>query len=205
MHYLVALVALSAVAIRLGARPPAVILLLLSSPVFWLLHQGQLEWLVLLALLLPPRWGVFLAIIKSQVGLGLLIFWFVEAWRVRQLWGVLSRFGPLAVAMLASFALFGFWPERARFLAGDQVGWNDNIWPACLLIGVPLIVTSVLFRKLKLALAAGPYLSPYAFAGSYVGVIMACVKSPSLMVFVVVSFWAYHLYFRNVVMRLLGY
>lgn len=69
--FAVSLAAFGLVLIRLGARPLAFGAFLASPPVMHGLLNANIDWLVPLALLVPPRWGLFLATCKPQAGIGL--------------------------------------------------------------------------------------------------------------------------------------
>jgi len=61
---------------------------------------------------LPPVVGLFFIAVKPQVGIAVAIFWFVEAARRGGGREVVKVFAPIAVALAAPLAVFGWWPLR---------------------------------------------------------------------------------------------
>src|SRR6185503_15288698 len=110
--FLTAICAYAFIAYRLGAKPLMLVFLLLSYPVLADITNGNIEWMAMLGFVLPPPIGLIFVLIKPQVGIGIAIFWFVEAWReggIRQLG---RTFWPFLAMTLLSFALYGFWPRH---------------------------------------------------------------------------------------------
>ena len=62
----------------------------------------------MLGLLLPPQVGVFFVLIKPHVGVGVFVFWVVQAWHKKGASGVLALVWPVAV--LLSMLVYGPWP-----------------------------------------------------------------------------------------------
>jgi hypothetical protein len=69
--------------------------LVFSTPVMAMLTFGNLEWMVILGATLPARWGIFLAMIKPQAGIGLVMYWTIKEWRRHGIAGIVQCSRPL--------------------------------------------------------------------------------------------------------------
>ncbi len=119
---------------RLGGKPLAIGLLLVSPPVMHELLVGNIDWLAALGFILPPQIGLFFVSIKPQVGIGVAIFWLVEAWRKGGWREVVRVFWPITAALALSMLIFGLWP--LRFATQTGVGWNASLWPMSIPVGL---------------------------------------------------------------------
>lgn len=169
--FIVSLGVYALVAVRMGAKPVPVGLFLTSPPVLHSLLNGNLEWLVLLGVVLPPRWGLFLVLLKPQVTGGLAVYWVVDAWRAGSWRRIARLIWPVTVALLASFALYGLWPLRARHM--PELWWNASLWPLSIPGGVLLLVWATWKREPKAALASSPLLAPYVLLHAWAGAVVA--------------------------------
>lgn len=145
-------------AYRFGAPLWLVILFTLSQPVLGNSANGNLDWVVALGCTLPPQFGLFLVLTKPQLGIGIAIFWLIEAWRKGKLREVLRVFAPVCIAFLLSFLLYG-----PYLLVPSMVDntWNLSLWPIGVAIGLPLLVSAIRSRKSSLAISSSPFLAPY--------------------------------------------
>lgn len=164
---------------------------LLSAPVVFSVWTCNVDALVLLALLLPPKWGLLVALCKPQVGAALALYWLWRAFRRGRL---LATAWPSTVAFGLSFAAFGLWPVRAlrdgRELVG--AGWNHALWPWGAAVGLALLAWALWKRRSAGALAAGPFLSPYASGGCWCGLTLAmAVETPGLLALATVGSLTY--------------
>ena len=172
---------------RLGAKPLALVFFLLSPPVLHCVVNGNIDWLVTLGFVLPPQIGLFFLVIKPQIGVAVGIYWLVEAWRVKGWREVLRVFGPVSVAMLLSFVLFGPWPFKwGRTLS---FWWNASLWPTSIPIGLALLVAAIRKRRIEYAMGASPCLSPYVLFHSWVGALLAVAESMPETVAAVIGLW----------------
>jgi hypothetical protein len=112
LHVLVSLAGFGYVAYRLGAKPLSLAGFLMSPPVLHCLLNANIDWIPLLGVVLPPQAGLFLLVVKPQVGFVVGLFWLVEAWRKGRWREVFRVFAPVTLAMLATFAIFGLYPLR---------------------------------------------------------------------------------------------
>ena len=198
LFFLATYVAYGWVAYKLKASPTALIAFLFSPPVFYGMRMLNVDILVLLGFVLPAPIGLFLVIIKPQMGMAIVIFWFVEAWRNGGVWEVLKTFAPVTVATLLSFVFFGYWQAgRQSDLPGSF--WNASLWPWVLPIGLALLMLSLRDRRKELAISASPFLSPYLAYHSWAGALLGLIQRDFELVTVVVGMWLV------AVVRLLGF
>jgi len=146
---------------RIGA------LFLLAPPTLYSLGSGTLEWLVLLGLILPPRWGILLLVIKPQVGIGAIVYHVVEAWRGKRWRGVIDLLIPLAVLLAASFALYGLWPLQGDVDWAVSGRWNAALGPWAVAAGVWILYRGLQDRHVGTATAASPFFANYVGAHSW--------------------------------------
>jgi hypothetical protein len=148
------------VAYRFKFGPAALGVFLLSPPIIRHLIDPSLDFLVVIGFILPPQIGLFFVLAKPQIGIGLAVYWLVEAYRAGGVREVVRVFWPVSLAFLASFAVYGFWPmEMLRY----NISTNHNVsfWPWSIPIGIGLIVWGILTKRMKTSLMASPFLSPY--------------------------------------------
>ena len=175
------------VAHRLGGKLLTIGLLLVSPPVMHGILTGNIDWLAVLGFILPPQIGMFFIAIKPQVGIGVAIFWVVEAWRKGGWREVLHICWPITIALVASILIFGPWPLRFGVQAG--VWWNASLWPMSIPVGLGLLAAALHKRKISYAMAASPCLSPYLMMHSWVVALLAVVDSLPVTAAAVVGFW----------------
>jgi len=169
-----------------------------SPPVFYGMRMLNVDVLVLIGFVLPAPVGLFFVIIKPQMGLVMVIFWLVEAWRQGGLQAVLKTFLPVKVAVLLSFVLFGNWlAGRQSDLPGSF--WNASLWPWSIPIGLGLLMVSLRERPKELAMSASPFLSPYLAYHSWAAALPGLIQRDYELVTVVIGMWLV------AVVRLLGF
>lgn len=175
------------IARRLGAKPIAIIFLLISPVVMHMLLNGNIDWLASFGFILPPQIGLFFIAIKPQIGIAVAPFWLIEAWRLGGWKQVLTTFAPFTIVLLLSFAIFGLWPLGAVEVTG--VSFNASLWPLSIPVGLALLVTAVRKRRIEYAMAASPCLSPYALFYSWTGVLLAIIASVPETIAAVIGLW----------------
>jgi len=121
--------------------------------------NGNIEGLVVLGFVLPPQIGLFFVLCKPQFGIGVAVFWIVQAWIDGGFRRVVRVVAPAGVAMVLSFVLFGFWPAKAPDLSGAW--WNNSIFPYGIPIGFILLGVSIWRRDIRFAIASSPFFAPY--------------------------------------------
>ncbi|NPA07322.1 MAG: hypothetical protein GXO54_07995 [Chloroflexi bacterium] len=186
-YFVLSLFAYAWLAWRLGARGWTLALALLAPPVWHGLLNANIDWLPMLGFVLPPRWGLFFLVIKPQVGIGLTLYWFIQAVRQGGWRRVLHDFGPVSLALGLSVLLFGPWP--LRFQAPLTFWWNASLWPASLPIGLALLTHSVRTQEPRWAMVAGPFFAPYILFHSWVAAVYPLAPWPAEFTAVVLGLW----------------
>jgi hypothetical protein len=181
------LVCYSIVAVKLGARPLALAAFLVSYPVVFGIIYGQIDGLISLGYILPPTLGLFLVLAKPQSGLGLAIFWLIDAWYLGRWRKVLSTFLPVTVAFGLSYFLFGNWFSTMSYPASQS--WNTSLWPQSIPIGSVLLVSALQQRKPGLAIASSPFLSPYVAAHSWAATLIGLMPNSLLTIIASIGTW----------------
>ena len=140
-------------------------------------QAGNIDGLCALGFLLPPQIGLFFILTKPQIGIGLALFWAVDAWVEGRF---IKTFSPVIIAYLLSFAVFGWWMGGAI-----DKPWNVSIFPWGLLIGLPMLAWAILSNRVGWAIAAGPLLSPYITGPGWgfvpLGIISMVAKSKKVL------------------------
>jgi len=162
-------------------------LFLISAPVFVGLFMGQLDWVVLLGLLLPPQYGLFLILAKPQIGCVVAIVWLIDAYQKQR---VVRTFLPVAVGFVLSFLVFGLWPLNWFHLTQVEPLWS---WPYVLILGIPLLIFALKHQSVQLALCAGPALSPHTLLHSWSGA-MLWIGHPATMALFSLGTWVIRIY-----------
>ncbi|MGD0006567.1 MAG: hypothetical protein ABSE06_20330 [Anaerolineaceae bacterium] len=153
-------------AVRAGAKPLVAAAFTLSPLVLGNAQNGNIDWMVLLGVTLPPQFGLFLVLAKPQIGAGIALFWLVEAWRVGGVKQVTRIFGPVTVAFLLSFGLYGLWPLQSLELL-RTASYNLTAWPYSIPFGFALLLYAIRRHSLKTATIASPLFSPYMMLHSW--------------------------------------
>ena len=146
------------IARKLGANWIATIGFLTLPHTLYTLFQVNIDWIVALGILLPPQMGLFLVCLKPQIGTFLAIYWAVEAWREGGVKQIARTFGPVAVAFLISFAIYGFYLSKAQFMYKYD---GKYFWPLTIPVGLLLFYLSIRDKKPGYAIACAPLLAPY--------------------------------------------
>lgn len=189
VYFLLAASAYAWLAFRLGTRPLGVAAFLMSPPVLHGFLTGNIDWLVLLGLTFPARVGLLFVMIKPQLGIGIAVFWLVEAWRRARWRGVWHDFWPLTMMSLASFAIFGMWPLRALQLVADPKNFNMSLWPWGLPLGLLLLASGIYRRQRRFAIASSPFLSPHVVFHSYAAVLAGILPSTRYTILAGLVLW----------------
>jgi hypothetical protein len=190
--FLLGLFAFAYTAYKLNAKPAAIIIFLLSAPIVGCLIWGNIEWMPLLGLIFPAPIGLIFAIIKPQVGIGLVIYWFFILMRTQGLVATIKAFLPVTLLTLLSFLLYGFWPLRFQESLALSLGdlrYNTSLWPYGIFIGLWLLYKAIQNQKSEIAVAASPFLSPYALQYTWVAVLAGVLDAPWELLLVSIGLW----------------
>jgi len=172
--FLVAMTTFAFVAHRLGADKLTLILFITSPPVVHSLMGGNLEWLVMLAFIMPAPIAPFFAFIKPQMGATYIIFLAIHRWRTQGWLSLVTMFLPVAIVGLLFVPIVGWWPF-VMLDATDGIA-NASMWPLSIPIGLVLLIMAVRYDDMRPSLVAGPLLTPYVMFSSYSGALAALLK-----------------------------
>lgn len=179
----------AAVAYRLGAKPLSFGLFLAAPTTTHNLLNGNIDWLPLLGFTLPPQIGLLLVVTKPQIGLGIAIYWMVEAYRNGGIRGFLRLVYPTALAYLFSFLLYGFWLTSYGVVYRTSVEWNASFWPYTIPLGIGLMAVGIVRRKADWTYGAGPCLSPYVLFHVWNALLISFLNRPWVLGSIVVALW----------------
>lgn len=142
---------------------------------------GNLESLVLIGSIIAPMVGIWLVMVKPQLGL---IVALLFVWQARSLRSIARLIIPVGCLYALSFAL-GMW--RTTPIAE---AWNIRLWPIGLLIGIPAAMIALHKRRIDWALFAGPFVAPYLGAPfAFVGTLPLLAQRRWLAAAIVMVSW----------------
>jgi len=146
------------VAHKMGAKWYLIALMLLLPHTLYSGLQVNVDWLVAIGFILPPKYGLFLILLKPQLGFPLALFWFIEEFRVGGIRQVFKTFLPVSVAFGLSFLIYGLYLTSSSELIMLD---GASLWPYSIPLGIALFIQSIKSRERNLSILAAPFLSPY--------------------------------------------
>lgn len=164
--FVISLCALISSAIRMGAKPFSLIAFLLSFPVVFLLLFGQIDWMILFGLTLPPQIGLIFIFSKPQIAIPYVIFTFIESWRIGGIKQAVRVFLPVTLMFFLSILLFGLWFSDKNLFMVSAI-YNYSLWPAGLAPGLVFLGYGLIKRNKNVSIGAGPFFSPYVGVHSW--------------------------------------
>jgi hypothetical protein len=145
---------------RLGCTPINTITIILSALGFMIIGNGNIDWMVLLGAIIPAQYGLFLLVAKPQISVMLIVILLIKAFY--QLYKKNPRpilqFIPVFIAIVLSFAL-DLWNTPNIGLLGNTL---SSLFPIGIPMGLYLAYRSWKEERIDLALAASPFMVPYA-------------------------------------------
>jgi hypothetical protein len=177
------------VAYRLGAKPLSLGVFLGAPTTVHCLLNGNIDWLPLLGFTFAPQIGLLFVVIKPQIGVGIAMFWLVEAYRQGGLKQLFQLTYPTTVAYLLSFLLYGLWPLSMATVFENSVQWNASFWPYSIPVGLALIGIGLYRRQQIWTYGAGPCLSPYTLFHIWNAVLVSLLSKPGLLLALVTILW----------------
>jgi len=177
----ISLCAFGFIAYRLKAAPLAMVAFLLSPFVLRCLYMGQIDWLPMIGVVLPPQIGLIFIATKPQTCGIVALYWLIEAAKRRT---VIRTFAPVAIITALSFIPFGFWPGKM-----NGFGVTNALWPFSIALSVALFVMAYIRRDKNTAAAASPLISPYAQPHSFAVMLLPFMRHSALMIMAVVASW----------------
>jgi hypothetical protein len=145
--------------LKMKASPLVIILFLLTPNLWWGIFVGNVDFLVMLGFILPPQIGLIFVLLKPQIGAAVALFWAIEAWRRNGIREVVRVLAPVAMLIVLSFVIFGWW--FAHMGDATKKYWNIANWPYLLPFGLVLLLKAIREHKQGLSITAGLFLSPY--------------------------------------------
>jgi hypothetical protein len=125
----------------------------------------------MLGILLPPTWGLFVLVIKPQVGFGVILYHLYQTWKNESFWKVVRVFAPVTIAYFISVMFFPVWIDR--MLENPSSSWNRSLFPYAIPVGLFLMWLALRRKNPYFALAASAFLTPYLTFYSYTAVQIA--------------------------------
>jgi hypothetical protein len=186
--FVTSVISLTFIAWKLGGNKLTILLLLLSPPALHGFLNGNIDWLAMYGFILPPQIGLFFIAIKPQVGVAVAVYWLWRTWQEGGWQAVLRTFLPFLVILMITFILFGLWP--LRYQREIALWWNASLWPLSLPVGLALLIASIKKDRLEYAIGASPCLSPYVLFHSWIGALLAIIKSTPETIAAFVGLWA---------------
>jgi hypothetical protein len=136
---------------------------------------ANVDWLVLLGATLPPPFGLWLVVVKPQVGAGVVLFWIL---RREARWYSLALVGA---ALLLNYALLGI-PSMTS--AGAQA----SVFPLGLPVSALLMWWAIKKADIAYALPSSAFASPYYSMTSWLS-LAPLARSWRWLLAVVVASW----------------
>lgn len=183
---------LSAVIFKFGGRLSTVLLVLTSYVTMDAVIQMNLEWAVLLGLLVPLRWSAPMLAIKPHIAFG---YYFGFPWR---------RWVPVAIVgvvfVLISLLVWRLWPldyiETSR-VAAQHVERVYNAAPYSWMtpfvsvpIGIALAIWAYRRQDPLLGIMSGVFITPYiAFYSLVIPFAMLAIRLPKIALVISVIIW----------------
>jgi hypothetical protein len=151
---------------RLKVGVVAAVAFFLSPTAIGALMVNNIDPIVISGILFPPLWGLFLLVIKPQIGFGVVVYHLVETWRKDGFWGAVRTFAPVSIAWFISAALFPIWIERMA--RNPQIIWNRSLFPYLIPLGLLLLWLAFRYKNPYFALASSLFFAPYHSYYSYI-------------------------------------
>lgn len=148
---------------RFQLRGPGLVLVMASPVVWWSIGYGNIDALALSGLLLPAPIGLVILAIKPQATAPLMLITLLKVYDDGGLKRAVLSAAPVTMLGLAWLGIYGLHFSNTNF------GGNASLFPYSLILGLPALILAVKVRSERLALLAGPCLSPYASLSSFLG------------------------------------
>ncbi|NDJ84493.1 MAG: hypothetical protein GYB66_01275 [Chloroflexi bacterium] len=171
----------------------AILIVFTSSLFFDLARTNNVDWIPLVAFLLPPIWGLPLLLAKPQaVGGAALIWWKRQRFSVRML-------APMVVIIVAAIVIWGTQPiDGIRDVNPGNTAWNFAPWPFFIPLGLYLLYRGFKDDDEVLAAAATPFMVPYLAPYSLVALltVIAC-KYRREALYIHLAFWMHFIVYSR--------
>lgn len=176
---------------RFGGTWQTALMTFTSAPFFDLMLKSNVDWIPMLALLLPPMWGLPLLVIKPHsIGAVALIWWKRQRF---SLW----MLAPLAVLGVLSLLVYGLWFTQVG-LPWNAAAWNFAPFPYFLPLGTYMLYRAYRSDDAFLAAAATPLLTPYIATYSVTALFAFTGSQYRREMFIVwCAFWVFFIIFSR--------
>lgn len=178
VYVLVSILAFILIGLRLSSHWQSVLLILLSPFVFASILFGNVEWLVLLGLIMPKPIGIVFLLIKPQMTILLVLYWMYQAYSQRQLTKLVA---PTIFALGFSFLLEPSYITRMLSYSILHVPFaNISLFPYGLVISIVLLFIAWRQHKGDSLLSASAFAMPYYTLSAWSIVAFQFVKNKRL-------------------------
>ena len=186
-----AMVAMALAMYDLGVGTLESVAIMLSVPAISTIVHGNLEWVVLLGVVLPPGIGAFFVMAKPQIGIGVLAYWIIDEFKEFGIRGAVRAVLPITVVSLLFFVAYGFWPGHMLKapIRSTASGANAALFPWLVPVGVLTLSWALRRKQVKDSLLVGPCFSPHLMASSWLGAFVALSDNRVYLLVAVILSW----------------
>lgn len=158
--FVTGIVGFSLVLYRLGAKPVTIAMFFICPQFLWSLIYGNCDWIATIGFILPPQVGLFFILLKPQLGLLLTCYWLFDSWNNGGFPELIRVFSPVILGFILTFVFF---PDFLSSIFSYAHPYKGNLayFPYLIPLAVVMFYRSIRYRKKGMAIAAGPFLSPY--------------------------------------------
>ena len=133
--------------------------LLVPQLAFKAISNPNIDFVAAFGFLIPPQIGLFFLAIKPQIGVGVALFWAVEAWREGGWKKVFWVFAPVTVAVMVSILIYGPYMLDASYLTDHGILHSYPIWPYAIPVGLTLLTIAIKQKKIDLSITSSQFLT----------------------------------------------
>lgn len=184
INFILHIIILLAIIYRYQGGWKAILLTFTSVLFLDLVRTNNVDWVPLLAFLLPPMWGLpFLASKPQVLGGAALVWWKKSGFS----WKFLL---PLISVAILSFLVWGNWLAEGFASNPQNTAWNFAPFPLGVPLGLYILYQAYQQEDEILGASATPLLVPYFAPYSLVSllVLLAC-RYPKMAFYIYCTFW----------------
>lgn len=179
------------IARKLGAKPLALAMFMISPAVFQSFALLNLDVWALWGFVLPAPIGMLLVLVKPQMGIVFAGFLLLRAYLEGGFRRAFVTLLPTLCAVILSKLLYWNWLQAlwVNRTALQHAQWNVSIWPWGLLAGVPLLAWVVWKQHRGSAMASSVLLSPYVSWPSWTALLAGVLRSDAWTFAIVIAMY----------------
>lgn len=183
VNFCITLVVISVVIRHFRGGWKAFVLVFSSPMIVSLAQTNNIDWVSLVAFLLPAQWGLPVLAAKPQVAGGAaLVWWKRQNYSLRMLL-------PTLLIVAVSFLVWGLWPLKFNLPAHADI-WNLALFPYSVPIGCYLLYRGWKHDDEILAAVATPFFMPYFGLHSLtVPLVLLACRYPREALYLNLGFW----------------